>query len=294
MNVDEAKSDQLDVILTEYVDELREAGDDTAAVTLQYTHSLHRSWRTALRMLPMPPEWSVLDAGSGLGILAFELAANLPIAVRGMDINAGFVRHADILRDRLAAQGLFVDGSTIRFSEGDVYGLDFPDGSFDIVFVRELLQFLAEPVRAVSETFRVLKPGGYLCIGDMDDQMRITWPPGSDELQQLVAAVAAVQEERGGDRQVGRKLSTYLRAAGYDVASVVVLPEAQHRTIGTEDVERTLIIEQLHVARQRVLDAGAMDATTFDTLLAEVERQGPPDEEFRMNARIIVVGRRPL
>jgi ubiquinone/menaquinone biosynthesis C-methylase UbiE len=292
MHIDEAKSSVLDAVLADYTDELRRSGNEDAAVTLSYTHSLHRGWRTALRMLPVAPTWSVLDVGSGLGILPFELAANLPVQVHGTDINPDFISHSDILRGRLIARDFFAVGGATQFSVGDAYGLDIADESFDLVFVRELLQFLAEPVKAVGEVLRVLKPGGYLCIGDMDDQLRITWPPASDAFSRLVAAVATVQEERGGDRHVGRKLSTYLRAGGFEIASVVVLPEAHHRTVLAGDAERKLILEQLHAARERVVDAGTMAAVDFDAQLAEVEQQSP-FEEFRMNARIIVLGRRP-
>jgi ubiquinone/menaquinone biosynthesis C-methylase UbiE len=292
VNIDEAKSDILDSTLDAYTEELRDAGDDTAAVTLAYTHSLQRPWRTALRMLPVPAHWSVLDVGCGLGVLDFELVANLPVQVLGIDIEEGFIGHAESLLQRLSAMGLFVEGAALRFEVGDVHALSFEDRSFDLVFVRELLQFLSDPDQVVGELFRVLRPGAYLCISDMDDQLRITWPPPSPSFESLVAAVAAVQHERGGDRQTGRKLTTYLRSAGFEIASVVVLPEAQHRLVDKDDAERTLVIEQLHAARKRVVSAGTMDAERFDAELATLEAE-EPYEEFRMNARIIVLGRRP-
>ena len=292
MNVDETKAVMLDRVLSEYEEELRRSGDETAAVTLAYTHSLHRPWRTALRMLPVPANWSVLDAGCGLGILDFELAANLPLQIIGVDIEPGFVGHAVKLRQRLAALGLFTNGSSLRFEVSDIRALSFTDEAFDLVFVRELLQFLPDPLEAVRELFRVLRPGAYLCISDTDDQLRITWPPASDAFERLVAAVATVQHERGGDRQTGRKLTMYLRTAGFEIASVVVLPEAQHRLVDPSDAEQTLVVEQLHAARERVVSAGAMHPDRFDADLATVEHR-EPFEEFRMNARIIVLGQRP-
>jgi ubiquinone/menaquinone biosynthesis C-methylase UbiE len=292
VDLDARKFGVLDATLASYADELRQAGDENATVTLAYTHRLHQSWRTFLRMLPFPPGRSVLDAGTGLGILAFELAANLPLEIDGIDIEAGFVDHANTLLERLDDVGFFTDGSTIRFSEGDLRTLRFPDGVFDLVFVREVLQFLPDPVQAVGEVLRVLRPGGYFCVSDTDDQLRITWPPTSAVLEGLVAAVVAVQHERGGDRQTGRKLTTYLRAVGFEIASVVVVPEAQHRLVDAQDAERSLIIEQLHAARPRVVAAGTMDAARFDADLATLEREAP-FEEFRINARIIVLGRRP-
>ncbi|MGO9891921.1 MAG: methyltransferase domain-containing protein [Solirubrobacteraceae bacterium] len=293
MNLDDTKVGLLDAALDEYADELRSAGEVAAAVTLAYTHSLHRFWRTILRMLPVPPESAVLDVGSGLGILAFELAANLPVRMQGVDIERGFVEHANTLSDRLAAVGLFVEGARIGFSVGDICALDLADESFDLVFVRELFQFLPDPAQAVGELFRVVRRGKYLCVSDMDDQLRITWPPASPALKRLVTAVTDVQHDRGGDRQVGRKLTSYLRAGGFEINSVVVLPEAQHRMVDAGDSERSLIIEQLHAARSRVLAAGVIDADRFDADLAALEQEAP-FEEFRMSSRIIVLGRRPM
>ncbi len=292
VNVDEAKARVLDAALEQYADELRTAGEDNAAVTLAYTHSLHRSWRGALRMLPLPHEWSVLDVGSGLGILAFELAANLPLHVEGVDLDPGFVAHAERLLDRLRGDGLFAEHASVAFSVGDISELDFDEDSFDLVFVRELFQFLPDPIGAARELLRVLRPGGYACVSDMDDQLRITWPPSSPALSRLVDAVASVQHSRGGDRHAGRKLTGYLRAAGFEINSVVVLPEAHHRFVGAGDGERTLIIEQLKAIRSRVLGAGAMDAQAFDADLAALANEGE-FEEFRMSGRILVMGRKP-
>lgn len=288
MELDQTKQAVLDATLERYTEELRSAGDDESAITLAYTHSLHRMWRTALRMLPLPAGASVLDVGSGLGILDFELAANLGVHVQGVDIDARFVKHSIDLLDRLDEQQLFSDGATVQFAEGDIRALDFGDDTFDLVFVRELLQFLSDPVQALREVHRVVKPGGYACVSDTDDQLHVTWPEHSPPLARLVGAVSDIQYARGGDRRCGRKLSTYLRDAGFEIASVVVLPEAQHRVVGRLDPERSLVIEQLHFARARIVQTGTMSADAFDADLAALEAEDPHDE-FRMNARIIVL-----
>lgn len=293
VELDQAKQGVLDELLTAYADELRrDPAEETAAVTLAYTHTLHRSWRTALRMLPVPPGWTVLDVGCGLGILSFELAANLPLSVQGVDIEPRFVAHAEELRRRLDERRFFAQGATVRFSEGDVRALVVPDDSVDLLFVRELLQFLPDPPAAVAELFRVTRPGGYACVSDTDDQLHITWPGPSPAQERLVGAVASLQHERGGDRHTGRKLSTYLSRAGFEITSVVVLPEAQHRVADANDVEHALILEQLRAARGRLVASGRMTGEEFDADLADLEAEAP-HEEFRMNARIIALGRKP-
>jgi len=291
VELDQSKQTALDAALEAYTEDLRAAEDDESAITLAYTHSLHRMWRTALRMLPLPQGSSVLDVGSGLGILAFELAANLAVHVQGVDIDPRFVKHSMTLLGLLDEQQLFTEGATVRFAEGDIRNLASGDDAFDLVFVRELLQFLTDPVQAVKEVHRVVKPGGYACVSDTDDQLRITWPPSSSPLARLVAAVSDIQYSRGGDRQCGRKLTTYLDEAGFDIASVVVLPEAQHRIVDPSDAERSLVLEQLRFARERIVKTGTMTGEAFDTDLAALEAEDPHGE-FRMNARIIVLARK--
>jgi len=293
VELDQSKQKVLDATLEAYAERLSACGDELSAVTLAYTHSLHRAWRTALRMLPVPEGVSVLDVGSGLGILSFELGANLGLDLHGVDIEPRFVEHSTELLSLLDEDGLFAEGASVRFQHGDIRALPFADDSFDLVFVRELLQFLPDPVQAVGELHRVLRPGGAACVSDTDDQLHITWPDRSAPLARLVDAVAAVQHARGGDRQCGRKLTTYLRQVGFGITSTVVLPESQHRVVDRSDPERVLVLQQLHAARERVVGAGAMTAEAFDTDLAALDAEDG-HEEFRMTARIIVLARKPV
>jgi ubiquinone/menaquinone biosynthesis C-methylase UbiE len=203
------------------------------------------------------------------------------------------IAHGLALQERLAASDFFDAGSEVDLFTGDARDLPFADESFDLVFMREVLQFIPEPVTALSELHRVLRPGGFACVGDTDDQLWITWPPPSPALARLVDAVAAVQRAQGGDRQTGRKLTTYLRAAGFKINSLVVLPEAQHRVVEEDDTERALIIEQVRNARARVFSEGVADERSFDADLEELERE-EPFEQFRLNAKIIVLAQRPV
>jgi len=292
VEVDPTKAGVLDATLAEFVEDLRSAGQDNAVATLGYTHSIHREWRQVLRMLPVPDGSAVLDVGTGFGILPFELAANGAVRVDGIDLEPQFIEHALTLEAQLASQGLFAPRSELEFSVGDASDLDLADGSFDLAFMREVIQFVPEPITALSEVYRVLRPGGFACVGDTDDQLRITWPPPSPALARLIDAVGEVQHARGGDRQSGRKLTSYLRAAGFTINSIVVIPEATHRLVESDDTERLLIIDQLKGIRPRVLAAGMVDAESFDADVRDLEQQ-EPFEEFRLNARIIVLAQRP-
>jgi ubiquinone/menaquinone biosynthesis C-methylase UbiE len=294
VELDQAKQAMLDQELTTYAEEIRhDPAEETSVVTLAYTHGLHGPWRQVVSMLPVQPHWTVVDVGSGLGILSFELAGSLAVTVTGIDIEARFIAHADELRQRLHDRGYFADGATVRFSEGDIHALDVADSSVDLLFLREVLQFLPEPLTAARELFRVVRPGRFACVGDIDDQLYMTWPPPSPSQERLVHAFRMLHAQRGGDRQVGRKISTYLSQAGFLIDSIVVLPEAQHRVANAGDAERVLVLAQLRAARDGILRSQAMTESEFDADIASLSSE-PAREEFRMNARVIVLARKPL
>jgi hypothetical protein len=94
--------------------------------------------------------------------------------------------------------------------------------------------------------------GGLVCVSDIDDGLYVTWPePGGGALARLRGAFNASYVANGGDRQVGRKLSSYMIEGDFDLVSVVVLPEAHHVPPGA-GAEGSFIGEQLRGARQRV------------------------------------------
>jgi ubiquinone/menaquinone biosynthesis C-methylase UbiE len=294
VELDPAKQALLDDELATYAAEIRlDPTEEASVVTLAYTHGLHGPWRQVVRMLPVRPEWTVLDVGSGLGILSFELAGNSAVTVTGIDIDARFVAHADQLRRRLHSRGYFADGAQVRFSEGDIHALNAADDSVDLLFLREVLQFVPDPLTATHELFRVVRPGQFACVGDIDDQLYMTWPPPSASQERLVQAFRTLHAQRGGDRQVGRKISTYLSQAGFLIDSIVVLPEAQHRVVDASDAERALVLAQLRAARDGILGSGSMTGPEFDADIAALSSE-PAREEFRMTARVIVLARKPI
>jgi ubiquinone/menaquinone biosynthesis C-methylase UbiE len=109
--------------------------------------------------LVIPPggPLDALDAGSGTGFLALELAAR-GHRVTGIDFAPSMVARA---REKAAAMGL-----SVRFDQGDAEDLPYPDGSFDLVISRHVLWTLPHPERALDEWRRVLRPGGRLAVID--------------------------------------------------------------------------------------------------------------------------------
>lgn len=184
-----------------------------------YTHGHHPSvlqshtWRTAENsagyLLPhLEAGARVLDVGSGPGTITVDLARRArPGEVIGVDASAEVVAQANGLAQ---SEGL----TNVRFETGDAYGLEFPDDSFDVVHAHQVLQHLGRPIDALKEWRRVLKPGGLLAVRDVD-YGGVLVEPASAGLTRWLQLYHSVATWNGGEPDAGRKLTRWVRAAGF-------------------------------------------------------------------------------
>jgi ArsR family transcriptional regulator len=124
-----------------------------AQSTLPSTSSDDRSLHQALVELTVArPLGDLLDIGCGQGRILKLLASRAHRAV-GIDINPGVRRLA---RAELLLAG--TPNTTLR--HGDMYDLNFQDNDFDTVILDDVLTTADDPVAALSEAQRLLRPGG--------------------------------------------------------------------------------------------------------------------------------------
>lgn len=103
---------------------------------------------------------SVLEVAPGPGYLSIELAKLGNYHITGMDISRDFV---DIARRNAEEEGVDVE-----FLQGNAAQIPFPDDTFDFVVCTAAFKNFREPLKALNEMYRVLKPGGTVMIGDMN------------------------------------------------------------------------------------------------------------------------------
>jgi ubiquinone/menaquinone biosynthesis C-methylase UbiE len=101
----------------------------------------------------------VLEVAPGPGYLAVELARLGTLSVSGLDISHTFVR--------MAADNAARAGVSVRFLQGNAASMPFEDNSFDFLVCRAAFKNFTEPVRALDEMHRVLRPGGEALIIDL-------------------------------------------------------------------------------------------------------------------------------
>jgi ubiquinone/menaquinone biosynthesis C-methylase UbiE/DNA-binding transcriptional ArsR family regulator len=104
------------------------------------------------------PFRSLLDLGTGTGRMLEMLGASVE---RGLGIDLSHEMLA-LARARLDRAGL----RHLSVRQGDIYDLNLPSGSFDVVIVHMVLHFLDDGGRAVREAARVLRPQGRLLVID--------------------------------------------------------------------------------------------------------------------------------
>ena len=106
----------------------------------------------------VPSGGSVLEVAPGPGFLSIELAKR-GLRVRAVDISATFV---EIARRNAAAERV-----EAQFEIGNAAALPVESGSVDVVVCRAAFKNFSEPVKALSEMRRVLRPGGTALLIDM-------------------------------------------------------------------------------------------------------------------------------
>ncbi|HEY94764.1 MAG TPA: class I SAM-dependent methyltransferase [Dehalococcoidia bacterium] len=114
----------------------------------------------------LTPGQSVLDVGCGTGwctIAAANLLGNQGKIV-GVDIADNLLVLA---RNKTVTAGI----SNVEYYLGNAEDLDFTDNSFDVVLSSLVIFFLSDINKALSEWYRVLKPGGTVAISSFGETL---------------------------------------------------------------------------------------------------------------------------
>lgn len=107
----------------------------------------------------LPPRSSVLEVAPGPGYLAIELAKLGDYRITGLDISQTFV---EIARGNAAREKLNID-----FQRGNAAAMPFAENSFDFLVCSAAFKNFTQPIAALREMHRVLKPSGKALIIDL-------------------------------------------------------------------------------------------------------------------------------
>ena len=155
--------------------------------------------------LGLAPGWRCLEVGAGTGSIARWLSE-----VVGPK---GRVLATDLSLDLMKAQG--PEAENLELRQHDIVNDPLPDGEFDLVHSRLVLEHLPARLDVLARLHRALAPGGWLVIEDFCFRgQHATDRRGAMTIGTLFRAVALLMQQHGHDPRWAPRIPTHMHRAG--------------------------------------------------------------------------------
>ena len=157
--------------------------------------------------------------------------------------------------------------SNVKLALGEASHTGLASRSFDLAHERLVLINHPDPQDVVAEMARVVRPGGWVALQEVDCEL---WrcEPRHDAWDELHLAFLESFDAAGRDPYVGRRLPALLRQAGLTDVDFDV--HACHW--GPGHPYQTLLLYFTELLREHILEAGLLTVDRLDGLEAELER----------------------
>lgn len=222
-----------------------------------------------------PEDSRILEVGCGVGAQTLPLARNSPkAAITAIDISRASAFEA---RARTKRAGL----SNVRILQGDIFHLPFKEGSFDHLFICFVLEHLREPVEALRELMRFLRPEGSITVIE-GDHGSVLFYPESISARRAISCQVELQRRAGGDAMIGRQLYPLLKMAG--LMDVSVSPRMVYVDSGrpqlVEGFTRRTFTAMIEGVSEAAIEAGMIDREEFEAGVRDLYRTCQEDGVF--------------
>ena len=107
----------------------------------------------------LPAGGNILEVAPGPGYLSIELANSAKYKVTGLEISKTFIE--------IAQNNAKKANVNVGFHHGNASDMPFEDKTFDFIICVAAFKNFSQPVEAIREMYRVLKPNGRACIVDL-------------------------------------------------------------------------------------------------------------------------------
>lgn len=217
----------------------------------------------------------VLEAGCGVGAQTRIIAAKNPDSkFISVDLSEASLSEA---RKLIESSGI----ENVDFRKADIFRLPFKDGIFDDVIICFVLEHLHNPVQALIELKRVLKNEGTMVVIEGDHGSAFYYPDGK-YAHSAIDCQIQLQRQAGGNSNIGRELYPLLKSIGLSDISVsprmvYVNASRPHLVEGFIKNTFTAMIEGV---REKAIQKGIIDSSTFEKGIKELYRTTEPDGVF--------------
>lgn len=173
-------------------------------------HSARRASESAAFLLPrLHSPMRLLDFGCGPGTITVDLGEAVAPggSVAGIDFSEEVITQARANAEKSGAHN-------VTFDTRSIYETGFPDAEFDVAYAHQVLHHLTDPVAALVEAKRVLKPGGICAVREVDWGTAAIYPK-TPALRRFFDVYFKVSRRNGGNANAGRYLKSWFVDAGF-------------------------------------------------------------------------------
>lgn len=154
---------------------------------------------------------SIRDVGCGSGSITIDLVRK---------VSPGHVVGVEYVSDPLDGARALADSAgvtNVSFQVGDIHDLPFPENTFDVVHVHQVLQHIADPVRAFKEMRRVVKQGGIVAV---QESISSTVYPDSEGLTAWRDLQSRIRQAKNNHTKAGSQLHVWAKEAGFPLENM--------------------------------------------------------------------------
>jgi len=213
-----------------------------------------------------PPGSTVLEAGCGVGAQTIILARNSQHAhFISIDISPESLARAENL---VQSEGL----TNVSFRHADIGDLPFDADTFDHIFICFTLEHLRDPLAALHNLLKVVKPGGTITVIEGDHGTALFYPD-TRAAHHVIDCLVTLQREAGGNALIGRELEHILHDVG--CTDVTVSPRQVYASAsipGGPEAVRSIFIAMVEGVRTQAIAGGLADTELWERGIRDLYR----------------------
>ncbi|KAI5954434.1 hypothetical protein KGF54_002209 [Candida jiufengensis] len=162
----------------------------------------------------LKPNFKMLDVGCGPGSITIDFAKSYLTcggSIIGIEPTHELVDASNELKNK-------ENVINAEFQLGSIYNIPYPDNTFDLVYSHQVIVHIKDPIKALRELLRVIKPNGFVCVRDADIESTIISPEKFNLLKEY--SILLVNNNVSSDIKAGRYLKSKAIKAGYDPSKI--------------------------------------------------------------------------